>query len=173
MCSQFKDISKNDPSQILYLSDLQLTELPVLPDTLHRLYCGRNKLTGLPVLPSSLNVLNCRDNLISILPKLPESLQYLHCHGNLLTSLPKLPKSLESFVWLYNYFCWNISRSYFKIISVIDNRWINQLEKYSWNNYKILNKIRRRFNKRKRRRIYLHIKNKITNDLAGVVVKYV
>ena len=80
----------------------QLTELPVLPDSLRFLYCYYNRLTSLPTLPDNLEELICSDNLLTSLPVLPDGLESLDCGGNPLKSLPKLPDSLLSLDCLDN-----------------------------------------------------------------------
>ena len=134
---------------------------------------GYLNLTGLnlkrlPVLPLYLEVLDCRNNLLTFLPKIPYELEELNCCNNLLTGMPLIPKTLEYLTCKGNNFLWNYSRC----INICCNRWMNNQDNVGWNNYKILNKIRRRFLKRKRRGCYSIIKDVITNDLAGVAVKY-
>jgi len=79
----------------LELNELELTELPNLPEDLEVLDCGRNKLTSLPKLPKNLKVLNCGHNKLTSLPSLPKKLERLYCNNNKLTSLQDLPKTLE------------------------------------------------------------------------------
>ena len=80
-------------SGILDLSRLGLTELPVLPATLTRLYCNNNKLTRLPDLPADLTTLYCHRNKLTRLPTFPATLTYLYCHNN---NLPVYPNEGES-----------------------------------------------------------------------------
>ena len=147
---------------ILNCFNNSLTRLPVLPETLIDLCCNSNELTVIPKLPKTLLRLYCDNNLLTSLPVLPPSLRVLYCNNNLLTSLPVIPNSLQLYPY-NNYFLWNIAK-------YSRNFWV-PMEK-RWSNYKILNKIGRKANKRKRRRCYLKIKDIVTNDLAGVVVKY-
>jgi hypothetical protein len=72
----------------LDLSNLNLTVLPELPDTLTRLYCENNQLTVLPELPDTLTYLKCENNQLTVLPELPDTLTYLSCRNNQLTVLP-------------------------------------------------------------------------------------
>ncbi len=86
-----------DYSLVLDLSNLDLTELPILPDNLQILYCYYNNLTSLPNnLPDNLQVLNCSRNQLTSLPILPNTIQVLYCNYNQLTSLPEhLPNNLK------------------------------------------------------------------------------
>ena len=85
----------------LYYSGNNLSELPVLPDTLKYLACYNNQLTFLPELPDTLEELYCDNNKLTILPELPKSLERLNCKNNQLTVLPELPNSLE-ILWCDN-----------------------------------------------------------------------
>jgi Leucine-rich repeat (LRR) protein len=79
----------------LYCSANQLARLPPLPSTLIHLSCNNNKLVTLPPLPSTLRRLGCASNKLITLPPLPETLTHLICYNNRLTSLPELPKNLQ------------------------------------------------------------------------------
>ena len=79
----------------LGLTELGLTELPPLPDTVRQLDCNWNELTRLPRLPEGLHILNCDQNELTELPTLPSTLRELYCSGNQLSSLPRLPQGLE------------------------------------------------------------------------------
>ena len=85
---------------ILTCSCNSLTSLPTLPDTLTELHCCENELTSLPTLPDTLKVLNCSENKLTLLPTLPDTLECLNCWNNQLTSLPSLPVTLT---WLSSY----------------------------------------------------------------------
>ena len=46
------------------------------------LHCSNNNLTELPILPDSLKYLDCSCNELTELSKIPESLEYLDCSFN-------------------------------------------------------------------------------------------
>jgi len=75
----------------LDVSNMNLTSIPDIPDSVTHLFCSRNKLTCLPKLPPALVTLACEYNRLTSLPELPDSVSYIFCNGNQLTSLPKLP----------------------------------------------------------------------------------
>jgi len=79
----------------LNIGNLNLTELPELPEGLERLYCTNNQLTKLPKLPKGLERLYCDNNQLTELPELPKGLKYLYCGNNKLTKLPEIPKGLR------------------------------------------------------------------------------
>lgn len=79
----------------LDLFDLNLYQLPKLPDSLHILRCDKNNLKRLPSLPNELTTLNCSLNQIGELPALPTSLVTLDCADNKLIHLPDLPSNIE------------------------------------------------------------------------------
>ena len=82
--------------KLLDLSDLQLDELPKLPEDLQSLDCAKNNLTRIHNLPSGLIQLFCDNNDINELPsRLPNDLDILTCSNNNLTDLPDLPKRLS------------------------------------------------------------------------------
>lgn len=87
----------------LDLSNLHLTELPVLPDDLIMLRCHSNELTSLPTLPPSLRILHCHQNYLHVLPELPPLLESLSCSHNYIHYLPSLPSSLTQLVCMRNY----------------------------------------------------------------------
>ena len=146
-----------------------LTSLPKLPYDLKALYCWSNQLNRLPKLPQGLLQLYVCRNQITRIHVLPPDLQYLNCEYNLLTSLPVIPKSVN-YLRFHNKFLWNYSRNS-DIFDGNKGYWFCRCIS-SWNNYKILNKLRRTLKKRKRRQYYLVIKDVVTNDLAGVICKY-
>ena len=100
----------------LDLSDLGLTVLPSLPESLQKLYCSYNQLTELPhsvlevrngvtyflPLPDSLQSLHCSSNQLSVIPSLPLSLQVLFCSNNQLTRLPLSLRINKCKVWCNN-----------------------------------------------------------------------
>jgi len=102
---------RGDTSISLDLSNLNLTNLPPLPNGLQILYCGNNQLTkitpssrrkpwdlsdsSLPDLPNTLQILYCGNNQLTSLPTLPTSLQKLYCNINQLINLPTLPNTLQ------------------------------------------------------------------------------
>jgi Leucine-rich repeat (LRR) protein len=81
-----------------YCCNQKLIELPILPDTLYKLYkldCSHNYLTTLPELLITLRILYCSNNHLTKLPELPLNLKKLYCNFNKLTELPILPKNLK------------------------------------------------------------------------------
>lgn len=93
---------QQDGPRIIRLNDLDLTELPELPDSIFELDCSYNKLTHLPnKFPSEMKHLNVNHNKLQQLPTLPSKLQSLVCSNNPLSRLPDIPESLQ---WLA---CWN------------------------------------------------------------------
>ena len=64
-------IKLDDPTAILNLSRLELTELPEIPLNCQQLFCSRNQLTSLPELPEC-TILSCEDNNLLYLPSLPK-----------------------------------------------------------------------------------------------------
>ena len=66
-----------------------------LPDSLTIFSCSNNQLTSLPMLPTDLSYLSCSNNQLSTLPTLPNFLNGLFCSKNQLTSLPILPSTLR------------------------------------------------------------------------------
>ena len=137
-------INKGEVTALLDLSFLNLTTIDELPVNLLILHCENNQLTSLPRLPDTLQILYCNNNQLTSLPPLPDTLQYLDCYNN--------------------YFLFNWSR--------VQKKWWNHRYKHAWNNYRILCKLQRIFRKRKRRRYYLCCKDIITNDISGLVVRY-
>ena len=88
-------IEKARLTGILFISQMDLEELPPLIPTLTHLYCWSNKLTSLPDLPASLTHLYCGGNLLTSLPKLPPNLHSLYCLKNNIETLPPLPPTLK------------------------------------------------------------------------------
>ncbi len=83
-----KWLALNDPTEILDLSKMNLTELPPIPLHCLNFYCNNNKLTFLPELPNC-QILICSSNLLTSLPPLPNCTA-LYCERNQLTCLPEL-----------------------------------------------------------------------------------
>lgn len=71
-----------DENKFLDLSDLELTELPILPINLKYLDCSYNLLKSLPILPNKLEQLYCNNNNIKKINNLPDTLQNLICDRN-------------------------------------------------------------------------------------------
>lgn len=86
----------NPVTREVNLENLQLVELPPLPEGVRNLYCSFNQLTSLPPLPSTLTFLSCGNNQLVSLPPLPSTLTYLACGNNQLVSLPPLPSTLST-----------------------------------------------------------------------------
>jgi hypothetical protein len=76
--------------------NLQLTSLPILPNSLSQLACGFNQLTSLPSIPN-VTILVCNNNLLTILPNLSNSISQLDCSSNQLVSLPFVPNVMNQF----------------------------------------------------------------------------
>ena len=87
----------NNPTW-LYISDLRITSLPTLPNSLEDLFCSDTKITSLPTLPNRLKELHCYNTLITSLPTLPDSLEIMYCHNTKITTLPALPDKLCSLI---------------------------------------------------------------------------
>ncbi len=85
----------------LHCESNQLSNLPLLPNSLIHLTCANNQLNSLPVLPDNLVELICYDNELSSLPSFPMGLRTLLCFSNQLPALPELPDSLTNCV-IYN-----------------------------------------------------------------------
>lgn len=69
-----------------------ITSLPDLPNTIHRLICSYSTLMQLPSnLPIYLEELTCDHMSLHSLPKLPRTLKILNCYNTHITHLPKLP----------------------------------------------------------------------------------
>lgn len=89
----------NQHKAMLALNDLNLTELPPLPEQLRLLDASNNRLHNLnsAALPKHLTYLCVAKNCLSKLPTLPAKLERLFVDNNQLTDLPiALPKNLES-----------------------------------------------------------------------------
>lgn len=78
----------------LYIDCINLKPIKILPNTLTRLEIEQTNLKYLPDLPETLIHLSCILNELVELPKLPNKLEQLNCYNNNLTYLPELPKSI-------------------------------------------------------------------------------
>ena len=87
---------------IMHCSDMDVTEIKFIPESITHLYCSGNQLTSLPKLPDGLVDLSCNDNKLTSLPKLPNGLVDLSCNDNKLTVLPPLPNGLVELSCVYN-----------------------------------------------------------------------
>lgn len=76
--------------------------LPVLPASLHTLYCVSTNLRSLSTLPDSLSLLDCAHCQLSTLPPLPNGITYINCMWNNLVTLPALPANLIYLICSYN-----------------------------------------------------------------------
>ena len=95
-CQKVKELPPLPASlRRLYCGGTQLSVLPPLPASLHTLCCSNTQITALPSLPASLQFLDCSHTRITSLPPLPDSLQYLYCSNTQLSVLPSLPASLQ------------------------------------------------------------------------------
>lgn len=78
--------------------EVEIEQIPKLPDSLVKLVCFSGPISALPPLPQTLIFLECSFTQISSLPPLPASLEYLYCRLGPLQSLPDLPASLKTLV---------------------------------------------------------------------------
>jgi len=83
-------IERDNPTVMLDLSGLDLTELPSIPGNCQILNCSWNNLRSLPPLPNC-RVLFCWNNELISFPALPKCGK-LYCQYNQLTRLPSLPR---------------------------------------------------------------------------------
>lgn len=94
--SRLRD-AENEEHKILDLSEMKLTELPVLPQIFYEkvqcLFLGNNNITYINNLKyfKSLEVLDINSNKISQLINVPDTLVELSCNNNNLSELPLLP----------------------------------------------------------------------------------
>lgn len=96
-------IAMGDDHEYLYLSELNLTELPPIPQNVKYLNCALNKLTELGELPPNLRILICANNKLTHLPPLPNTLIEIHCEDNKITHFPMhFPPDLRVFNFSYN-----------------------------------------------------------------------
>jgi hypothetical protein len=89
-------IEESYDSNLLDISGLIITSLPLLPEGLEELWCNDTQITELPPLPNGLQVLLCSNTHLKSLPSLPDELQEIKCFNTPLTSLPPLPKWLHT-----------------------------------------------------------------------------
>jgi len=78
--------------QRLKCDNMELTRLPLLPDTITWLTCSNNLLTELPPLPPLLEWLECNNNQLTEIASLPSTVEHFDCSNNQLMELPLLPK---------------------------------------------------------------------------------
>lgn len=102
-CRKFTSFSEiPDYNDIVYLicseNNLQLEDIPKLPNNLIHFLCDYNNLTHLPELPDTIRVVECKNNRLEILTKLPKQLKSLNCWNNRLKTLPRLPELLEQLI---------------------------------------------------------------------------
>lgn len=82
---------------VLDLSDLDLTELPRIPEGVEVLKCSNNKITKLSNLPLTLKKLICVGNFITHLSNIPEGVETVICGVNdNLISIDDLPDSVKT-----------------------------------------------------------------------------
>lgn len=103
------DCSNNNLTELLELppfleclncSNNKLDVLPeFLPNTLGWLYVSDNNLTELPILPLPLRILYCSNNKLNNLPALPRKVKYVYCINNNLTNLPDMPENLHYIIY--------------------------------------------------------------------------
>jgi len=63
-------------------SNMDITYIEYIPETITHLYCNNNQLTKLPNLPHLLRYFDCNNNKLTSLPKLPDLLISLLCYNN-------------------------------------------------------------------------------------------
>lgn len=89
--------------KVLDLSNLELEELPELPDNLIKLNCSRNRLTFFNTeLPSELEYVDCSYNLMTAIPIMPINCRYIDCSHNRIETIPELPMVCEYFDCSHN-----------------------------------------------------------------------
>jgi hypothetical protein len=88
-------IKQAKPNKELDLSELNLTELPNLPNTVKKLNCSYNPLKTLRNLPPNLRTLKCEGTALVRFENVPITLRYVNCSGSDLTSLDGLPDSIR------------------------------------------------------------------------------
>ena len=82
----------------LYIHSIILKPIKILPNTLTILEISYSNLTSLPELPETLIELSCISSELVELPKLPDKLKRLTCFWNNITYLPELPNTLECLI---------------------------------------------------------------------------
>jgi len=97
--------------KVLVIRDLNITELPPLPEGLMFLYCLNIK--KIKNLPSSLVYLFL-DRIDEIeIDKLPDGLRYLHIDADDTFELPSVPDTLEyMYLYTYNYIITNLPKEF-------------------------------------------------------------
>ena len=88
------DILRYDKIKYIYCSNNNLTNLPILPNSLKYLRCCNNKLIYLSILPTSLKYLRCYNNKLLNLPVLPDCLKYLYCFDNNIVNISNINKKI-------------------------------------------------------------------------------
>lgn len=90
-------------SKLLDVSNLGITFLPPLPDSITELNASYNKLIAISDLPKTLKKLTIWSNQIIYLPEdLPAELEILNAGNNLISYIPSLPKKLQKLDLSYN-----------------------------------------------------------------------
>lgn len=114
LCVGQTDISRLPPlphtlTQLSISKNLLLTELPLLPAGLNRLYCPCNDLIRLPKLPPNLFSLTCNKNSLDDLPPLPKCMILVEVSNNPLKFMPyqdvtvrPLPTTLQTKIFSIN-----------------------------------------------------------------------
>ena len=90
----FAKIAKN--SKYLYANDLNITSLPLLPDTIIGIWLNNSKIKRITVLPPKLEILVCEYSSLESLCSLPATLVMLNVAHTNLKDLPELPIKLRS-----------------------------------------------------------------------------
>lgn len=90
-----KWIADGKPNRELNISEMNLSELPVLPETVLSLNCSGNPITRLHNLPPNLRKLNCMDTKITRFENIPVTLRCLNCAGTKITQFENLPSTLR------------------------------------------------------------------------------
>jgi len=81
----------------LFIKNIKINNLPVLPDSLKYLQCINCGLSNIQYLPNNLNSFNCSVNNLTEIPNLNKNkkLIFMNCSNNYLTKLPFLPDNIE------------------------------------------------------------------------------
>ena len=96
-------IKNNNVNETLDLSNLNLKDIPNLPNNLKYLNINNNLIVNICNLPQSLLQLNCKFNRIKIIENLPTELLVLNCSNNLITKIINLPNKLNELNCNENY----------------------------------------------------------------------
>ena len=84
-------IQKGNVRATLFLSKINITSLPPIPDTVECLDTGYTRIKSYRRLPRNLVNFSCNDTPLEVLPELPETLKFINCGRTSLKKLPKLP----------------------------------------------------------------------------------